>query len=51
MMEEIIEKAKILTEALPYIKEFNGITVHLQTTNRYLQQTEAVNIRSNLTTV
>lgn len=27
MMEEVIEKAKILTEALPYIKEFNGITV------------------------
>jgi len=27
MMEEIIKKAKILTEALPYIKEFNGITV------------------------
>lgn len=27
MMEEVIEKAKILTEALPYIKKFNGITV------------------------
>ncbi len=27
MMEEIIEKAQILTEALPYIKEFSGITV------------------------
>ena len=27
MMKEIIEKAQILTEALPYIKEFNGITV------------------------
>ena len=27
MMEKIIEKAKILTEALPYIKKFNGITV------------------------
>ncbi len=27
MMEQVIEKAKILTEALPYIKEFNGITV------------------------
>lgn len=27
MMEKIIEKANILTEALPYIKEFNGITV------------------------
>ncbi len=27
MMQKIIEKAEILTEALPYIKEFNGITV------------------------
>lgn len=26
-MQEYIEKAKILIEALPYIKEFNGITV------------------------
>lgn len=26
-MQEIIDKAKILVEALPYIKEFNGITV------------------------
>jgi acetylglutamate kinase len=26
-MQEYIEKAKILMEALPYIKEFNGITV------------------------
>lgn len=26
-MQKIIEKAEILTEALPYIKEFNGITV------------------------
>lgn len=27
MMQEYIDKAKILIEALPYIKEFNGITV------------------------
>lgn len=27
MMKEIIDKAKILVEALPYIKEFSGITV------------------------
>lgn len=26
-MKEIIQKAEVLTEALPYIKEFNGITV------------------------
>lgn len=26
-MDEVIQKAQILTEALPYIKEFNGITV------------------------
>ena len=35
-MEEIIEKAKILTEALPYIKEFNGIklTIGYKITNK-----------------
>lgn len=27
MMQDIIEKAKVLTEALPYINKFNGITV------------------------
>ena len=27
MYEEIIKKAEVLTEALPYIREFSGITV------------------------
>ena len=26
-MDEVIQKAQILTEALPYLKVFNGITV------------------------